>query len=209
MYQLYARLETYAEKSLSKQTSHHETWAECSYDEPTLAATGTTDNDSLAMGWRPLMRSICTRVWGHFNLLTVGDDAGEEPEAIADVHLLPAGVAVAPVPRQPGRRRAVPLPARHRLAQRPCRKDRVRSGQELVTNKHGQAFGEEDEEKRVCCLPITGARSGLRGEKKSSATATPAAATSNAKAKAAALLAAAATIDLGWFRLPWPLAVQY
>lgn len=52
--------------------------------------------------------------------LTVGDDAGQEPEAVADVHLCPPGFAVAPVPREARRHRAVPLPARHRLAQRPC-----------------------------------------------------------------------------------------
>jgi hypothetical protein len=59
----------------------------------------------------------CTQVE---RALTVGDDARQEPEVVADVHLRPPGVAVAPVPRQPRSHRAVPLPASDRLAQRPC-----------------------------------------------------------------------------------------
>jgi hypothetical protein len=63
----------------------------------------------------------CTQVrQEEHDALTVGDDAGQEPEVVADVHLRPPGVTVAHVPRQPRSLRAVPLPASCRLAYRPC-----------------------------------------------------------------------------------------
>jgi hypothetical protein len=54
-------------------------------------------------------------------VLTVGDGAGHEAEAVADVHLRPPRVALAPVAQhRPLLHRAVPLPAGHRLANRVC-----------------------------------------------------------------------------------------
>jgi len=67
-------------------------------------------------------------------LLTVGDDAWQEPEVVADVELRPARVALAAVAQRARRHRAVPLPAGHRAADRvdDGREDRRERGEEVV-----------------------------------------------------------------------------
>lgn len=62
-------------------------------------------------------------------LLTVWDDAGQEPEAVADVELRPARAAVAAVAQRVRRHRAVSLPAGHRAAYGVCRTHAYRQGQ--------------------------------------------------------------------------------
>lgn len=62
-------------------------------------------------------------------LLTVWDDAGQEPEAVADVELRPARAAVAAVAQRARRHRAVALPAGHRAAYGVCRTHAYRQGQ--------------------------------------------------------------------------------
>jgi hypothetical protein len=60
-------------------------------------------------------------VWEVLRVLTVGDDAGHEAEAVGDVHLRPPRVALAPeAQHRPLLHRAVPLPAGHHLANRVC-----------------------------------------------------------------------------------------
>lgn len=72
-------------------------------------------------------------------MLTVGDDAGQEPEAVADVELRPARAAVAAVAQRARRHRAVALPAGHRAAYGVC--DRMRR---IVKDRgHGRVRAQE------------------------------------------------------------------
>jgi hypothetical protein len=99
-------------------------------------------------------------------LLTVWDDAGQEPEAVADVELRPARAAVAAVAQRARRHRAVALPAGHRAAYGICRTHAYRV----------KVKGREAGVGRVLCrrrrrrrLLMTGEKMGARGEKKSAA----------------------------------------
>lgn len=98
-------------------------------------------------------------------LLTVWDDAGQEPEAVADVELRPARAAVAAVAQRARRHRAVALPAGHRAAYGVCRTHAYRV----------KVKGREAGVGRVLCrrrrrrLLMTGEKMGARGEKKSAA----------------------------------------
>ena len=74
-------------------------------------------------------------------LLTVGDDAWQEPEVVADVELRPARVALAAVAQRARRHRAVPLPAGHRAADRVCSgSDRVVRGDQGVGRGVGKRW---------------------------------------------------------------------
>lgn len=140
-------------------------------------------------------------------LLTVWDDAGQEPEAVADVELRPARAAVAAVAQRVRRHRAVALPAGHRAAYGVCRTHAYRV----------KVKGREAGVGRVLCrrrrrrrLLMTGEKMGARGEKKSAAATALRARSATATTTAGAGAAAQGTLarrsileDQGHFTARW------
>lgn len=140
-------------------------------------------------------------------LLTVWDDAGQEPEAVADVELRPARAAVAAVAQRARRHRAVALPAGHRAAYGVCRTHAYRV----------KVKGREAGVGRVLCrrrrrrrLLMTGEKMGARGEKKSAAATALRARSATATTTAGAGAAAQGTLarrsileDQGHFTARW------
>lgn len=140
-------------------------------------------------------------------LLTVWDDAGQEPEAVADVELRPARAAVAAVAQRVRRHRAVSLPAGHRAAYGVCRTHAYRV----------KVKGREAGVGRVLCrrrrrrrLLMTGEKMGARGEKKSAAATALRARSATATTTAGAGAAAQGTLarrsileDQGHFTARW------